>query len=50
MFMQIKLLLYVFLNELVLNGEYGLNGLPCHDNADKSYRNGIETEIIWNFN
>lgn len=38
-----------FKNELVLNGKYGLNGLPCHDNADKSYRNGIETEIIWNF-
>lgn len=37
-----------FKNELVLNGKYGLNGLPCHDNADKSYRNGVETEINWN--
>ena len=37
-----------FVNELVLNGEYGLNGLPCHDNADNSYRSGIETEISYN--
>ena len=31
-----------FTNERVLNGEYGLNGLPMHDTADKSYRMGIE--------
>lgn len=31
-----------FDNELVLNGEYGLNGLPCHENAKESYRTGIE--------
>jgi len=37
-----------FKNEFVLNGEYGLNGLPCHENADKSYRRGIELVAEWN--
>ena len=36
-----------FKNELILNGDYGLNGLPCHDNALKSYRSGIEIDIRW---
>ena len=36
-----------FENELILNGKYGLNGLPCHDNALKSYRNGLEIDIKW---
>jgi iron complex outermembrane receptor protein len=34
-----------FDNELVLNGEYGLNGLPCHENANKSYRTGVELSM-----
>jgi iron complex outermembrane receptor protein len=38
-----------FNNELVLNGEYGLNGLPCHENVSKSYRRGVEVEFDWNF-
>lgn len=38
-----------FSHERVLNGEYGLNGLPLHDTADKSYRMGIEGSIDWNF-
>lgn len=38
----------LFDNELVLNGKYGLNGLPCHDNADKSYRTGVELSAKWN--
>lgn len=37
-----------FTNERVLNGEYGLNGLPLHDTADKSYRMGIEGTVDWN--
>ena len=37
-----------FNNELVLNGEFGLNGLPCHENANKSYRRGIEGTVEWN--
>lgn len=37
-----------FSGELVLNGEYGLNGLPCHDNAEESYRQGAEVSMIWN--
>ena len=37
-----------FDNELVLNGEYGTNGLPCHENANDSYRMGIEAVIDWN--
>ena len=38
-----------FKNERVLNGKYGLNGLPNHDTADKSYRMGAETTVDWNF-
>ena len=38
-----------FTNERVLNGQYGLNGLPLHDTADKSYRMGIEGYVDWNF-
>ena len=38
-----------FKNELVLNGEYGKNGLPCHDNADESFRRGIELDVRYNF-
>ena len=38
-----------FSHERVLNGEYGLNGLPLHDTADKSYRMGIEGSMDWNF-
>jgi iron complex outermembrane receptor protein len=36
-----------FKNELILNGDYGVNGLPCHDNALKSYRNGLEIDVRW---
>ena len=36
-----------FKNELILNGEYGLNGLPCHDNAISSYRSGVEVDVKW---
>ncbi len=38
-----------FTNERVLNGQYGPNGLPLHDTADKSYRMGIEGYVDWNF-
>ena len=37
-----------FNNELILNGELGLNGLPCHENAENSYRTGIEGSVNWN--
>lgn len=37
-----------FDNELVLNGEYGPNGLPCHENALSSFRRGIELSMNWN--
>lgn len=36
-----------FNNEFVLNGNYGVNGLPCHENADKSFRRGIEVSADW---
>lgn len=36
-----------FNNELILNGKYGFNGLPCHDNAIESYRNGFEIDVKW---
>ena len=32
----------MFKNERVLNGEFGLNGLPCHETAKQSYRSGVE--------
>ena len=38
-----------FKDELILNGKYGENGLPCHDNALKSFRRGIEIDIRYNF-
>jgi iron complex outermembrane receptor protein len=31
-----------FENELVLNGLFGTNGLPAHENAESSYRFGME--------
>lgn len=37
-----------FKNELILNGELGVNGLPCHENADNSFRTGIEGTVNWN--
>ena len=37
-----------FRNELILNGEYGTNGLPCHENAMESFRTGLECTINWN--
>ena len=37
-----------FNNELILNGELGLNGLPCHENAKKSFRTGVEGSVNWN--
>ena len=37
-----------FKNELVLNGEVGPNGLPCHENANKSFRRGVELSAKWN--
>ena len=37
-----------FNNELILNGKLGANGLPCHENAKKSFRNGVEGSVNWN--
>jgi len=34
-----------FKNELILNGNLGLNGLPGHVNADKSFRTGVEVSF-----
>lgn len=45
----VNLYYMAFTNERVLNGQYGLNGLPLHDTADKSYRMGIEGTVDWNF-
>lgn len=44
----VNLYYMAFTNERVLNGENGLNGLPLHDTADKSYRMGIEGTVDWN--
>ena len=38
-----------FVNERVLNGKLGSNGLPLHDTATNSYRTGIEVSMDWNF-
>ena len=45
----VNLYYMAFTNERVLNGKYGLNGLPLHDTADKSYRMGVEGTVDWNF-
>lgn len=37
-----------FSNERVLNGKTGINALPLHDTADKSYRMGVEGSVDWN--
>jgi len=37
-----------FKNERILNGMYGLNGLPLHDTATNSYRTGVEVSLDWN--
>ena len=37
-----------FNNELILNGELGMNGLPCHENAKDSKRYGLEIDFNWN--
>ena len=37
-----------FKNERILNGMYGLNGLPLHDTATSSYRTGVEISLDWN--
>lgn len=37
-----------FKNERILNGQYGLNGLPLHDTATNSFRTGIEVSLDWN--
>ena len=44
----INLYYMYFKNELILNGELGENGLPCHENAKNSYRTGIEGSLNWN--
>ena len=38
----------MFKNERVLNGQYGLNGLPLHDTAEESHRTGIEVSADFN--
>lgn len=35
----------LFKNERVLNGEFGLNGLPCHESAKESIRTGVEMTL-----
>ena len=37
-----------FDNELILNGEYGTNGLPIRNNEANSYRYGIEMNMNYN--
>ncbi|MBT34523.1 MAG: TonB-dependent receptor [Thalassobius sp.] len=34
-----------FKNEIVLNGQYGPNGLPLHSNVAKSFRSGVELDF-----
>ena len=36
-----------FSNELILNGEMGTNGLPLRENVEKSFRTGIELNLIY---
>lgn len=36
-----------FSNELILNGEMGINGLPIRENVGKSYRIGVEVALTY---
>ncbi len=38
-----------FKNEIVLNGQFGPNGLPLHSNVAKSYRYGFELDLKFTF-
>jgi len=38
-----------FLNEIVLSGVYGTNGLPIRENVTNSYRTGFELELKYNY-
>jgi iron complex outermembrane recepter protein len=38
-----------FKNEIVLNGQYGPNGLPLHSNVAQSYRSGFEFDVKVSF-
>lgn len=38
-----------FKNEITLNGQFGPTGLPLHENVDKSYREGVETDFQYRF-
>ena len=49
LYANVNLYYMMFKNELVLNGEYGLNGLPCHSNVDKSFRRGVEVDAKYKF-
>ncbi len=44
----VNLYYMMFKNERVLNGEFGLNGLPCHETAKNSFRSGVEVSTDWN--
>ena len=44
----VNLYYMMFKNERVLNGEFGLNGLPCHETATNSFRSGVEVSTDWN--
>jgi iron complex outermembrane receptor protein len=39
-----------FRNEIVLNGQFGPNGLALTQNVDQSYRAGLEIEAQWKIN
>ncbi len=39
-----------FENEILLNGQYGPNGLPLHSNVARSFRSGIEIDLKIKFN
>lgn len=48
-FLMANLYYMSFKNEIVLNGQYGPNGLPLHSNVAKSYRSGLEIDFKLDF-
>ena len=44
----VNLYYMMFKNERVLNGEFGTNGLPCHETVKNSFRSGVEVSTDWN--
>ena len=49
LYFNVNLYYMKFIDEIVLNGLIGKNGLPLRSNVDNSYRAGVETELSYSY-